>query len=182
MYKLYSAEVDYRYTHQKFLPAIPIAPKKREDIHEVALFVTSNSYLISKKYIPRLLLIPNVFPRIKKAAIITIQPHPPFGDCLSVIISSIFFILSIVSGLPLTMADCCYTTVASLGRSGGPPRVSPFWGETIWLLYLVPIIYLDRERTQFPAKTFFWSSLLDQKPTQFSAKTFFPFFLVFTYF
>ena len=119
MYKLYSAGVDYRYTHQKFLPAIPIAPKKREDIHEVALFVTSNSYLISKKYIPRLLLIPNVFPRIKKAAIITIQPHPPFGDCLSVIISSIFFILSIVSGLPLTMADCCYTAVASLRRSGG---------------------------------------------------------------
>ena len=62
------------------------------------------------------------------------------------------------------------------GGGNGSPRVSPFCGDTIWLLYLVPINSLDRKRTQFPAKIFFFgggASLLDRKPAQFSAKTFF---------
>ena len=67
------------------------------------------------------------------------------------------------------------------GGGNGSPRVSLFCGDTIWLLYLVPIISLDRKRTQFPAKIFFLggASLLDRKPAQFSAKTF---FLILTYF
>ena len=48
-------------------------------------------------------------------------------------------------------------SVASLG-GGKAPWVSPFWSDTVWLLYLVPIIYLDRKRTHFSVKTFFWSS------------------------
>ena len=56
---------------------------------------------------------------------------------------------------------------SGIDRGGGTP------GVTIWLIYLVPIIYLDRKPTQFSAKTFFWSSLLDQKPTQFLVKTLF---------
>ena len=38
---------------------------------------------------------------------------------------------------------------------GGAPRVSPFWDDTIWLLHSLPIIYLDRKRIHFLAKTLF---------------------------
>ena len=55
-------------------------------------------------------------------------------------------------------------------QMGGLPRVSLFWGNTNWLRYLIPIIYfdrkrtLDRKRTQFPPKAFFFG-------LQFGTKT-----------